>query len=495
MPFRRALLTLALLPAIAAADLHYTLAPEPQHKSVRVTIVVEKPNATETFRIPAWCPGFYFLLNYEKKISDFKAVDGAGKELAVEHGFDPRQWTVKDPSKKPITISYRVLGDDPGLGFFGTSVIAHTAFVNGPSAFMYDPERLTEPVSLKVTLPDRWDIATSMDSAPGGYKASGYDELADHPIQMGHFERRKFEIKRVPFEVIFVSKDQQYRPNLTDETERLRRLSAPAIELFGGAPFKRYVYIFHLAVGDFNGGLEHRASNTQAINNTRPLGIDELATHEYFHAWNVKNIRPKVLGPFDYTRPNRTSNLWFAEGVTDYYAYLTAYRTGLHDANWLMRSISGQIRDLQRSKVRLQKTLAQSSSETWENGGFGIGDLSYYTKGLLVGWIFDAAIRGATNGQKSLDDVMRLMYARYRLPQVGYAEDGILNAINEVGGTDFTELYHRMVDSTDDLPYEQVRQMGLVLDPDLNAVFDVSADTKAVKLRNGWLSRAGSVGQ
>jgi len=491
MPIRRALIAFAFLPFLASADVHYTLTADPQNKSVRVTITLDKPNPEESFHIPAWCPGFYFLQHFEKKISDFKAVDPSGADLKVDHSKDPRGWTVSDPEQKPITVSYRVLGDDPGLGFFGTSVLSKTAFVNGASAFMYVDGRLTELTNLKITVPEGWDVATPADPDDrGGYKASGYDEMTDHPIQMGLFEVRKFEQGGIPYEVVFVSPDQKYQPDLDAETARIKAIALPALKLFGSASFKRYIFFIHLAVGNFNGGLEHRACNVQAVRNTKPLDIDDLAAHEYFHAWNVKQIRPKILGPFDYTKEQRTANLWFAEGVTDYYAKITTYRSGLHDENWLLGQLSDQVSQLQHSRDRLRFTLADCSRLTWDDTGFSYGDLSYYVKGLLVGWIFDAVIRDATDGEKSLDDVMRLMYQRYHLPQPGFDEGGILAAINEVSGADFTQLYNQMVNSTLELPYDLLEKIGIKVDPSNGDVsMAENASAHASNLGKSWLAR------
>ena len=268
--------------------------------------------------------------------------------------------------------------------------------------------------------------------------------------------------------------------------------------MFRGAPFKHYTYIIHLAVGDFSGGLEHRASTVIAVPDSTNLRLAELATHENFHSWNVKQIRPKALGPFDYTKQVRTANLRFAEGVTDYYAYLMMYRSGERDSAWLLQEFGQQIADLQNGATRKSLTLEECSKQTWEHGGFGVDDLSYYTKGLVVGFIFDAAIRDATGGQRSLDDVLRLLYSRHRLPNPGYDEDALREAINEVAGTDLSSLYNRMVRSTDELPYEVLQKIGLKLSaPGSNGRLlrgyrlerDPAAAPEAVRLRNAWLAR------
>ncbi len=486
---RRRLIAFAcfsLAATAAQADLFYTLKPDPASTSLKVTLKVEKGAEVEKFRIPAWCPGFYFLLDYDKKITDVKAIGGDGQPLEITSP-ERREWDVKNPSGGSVTLSYSVTGDDGGLGFFSDNVKSDKAFSNGAATFMYPVTRTLEKDHLKVVLPDKWDIATTLDQEEGGYVAGGYDELIDYPIQMGAFQRRKFMVEGIPFEAIFVSPDNTFAPNIDRETEVLRAVSKPPIVLFGKAGFKRYMYLFHLAVGNFAGGLEHRASTCIAIPNSTDLNLADLAAHEYFHSWNVKQIRPVVLGPFDYTQKVRTANLWFAEGVTDYYAKIVTYRSGAQPQSWLISSLNGQIRGLQNGKTRFSLTLADCSRQAWENGGFGVGDLSYYTKGLVAGLIFDAAIRAKTDGKKSLDDVMRLLFDRYRLPNAGYPEDGILKAINEVAGTDLSNLYQQIVYSTREMPYELLGYIGMELDPQGNLRLKPDADAAALKLREGWL--------
>ncbi|MBX3119447.1 MAG: hypothetical protein KF784_10300 [Fimbriimonadaceae bacterium] len=494
---KRLLLALLFLPSFACANLNYTLRPDPAAQSIRVSLTLDQAEERQEFRIPAWCPGFYTLLDYDKKMSAIRATDPHGNELKVETK-ERRLWTVLNPTKGPVTFSYSVLGDDEGLGFFRVNVRKNTAFVNGPAAFVFPTGRLQEPATLRVNLPGNWDIATGLEKDPEGYfKAKDYDELIDCPIEMGIFERRQFEVSGIPFEAVFVSMDGKYGIDLNRTTAMLAQISAPAIKMMRGAPFKRYSYFIHLAVGDFSGGLEHRNSTVMSIPNRDEDYLDALASHEFFHSWNVKQIRPSVLGPFDYTKQARTANLWFAEGVTDYYAHLHVYQSGVRDSGWLLESYQAMIQELQRSRQRLRSTIEETSTKAWENGGFGIGDLSYYTKGALMGWIFDAEIRSATDGKKSLDDVMSLLYARHKLPQPGYPEDGILKAINEVSGKDFTELYNQMARTTQELPYERLSAIGLrirqpgktykLLGFTLNqdTVQDIMANLVTLGLRNG----------
>lgn len=417
----------------------------------------------QVVRIPAWSPGFYFLQDFQNSILNLRAVGDDDREIPLTR-IDTRGWRLDHTSRAPVRVLYSVRGDEPGLGFFRVNVRPQTTFINGPGAFLFAEGRLKEPARLTLELPTGWDVATTMPrTGPNEFRSADYDELIDHPLVLGRFERRTFTVKNIPFEAVFVTTSGAPGLDMTEATRRLEAVSRAAIQMFGDAPFDRYLFIVLLAVGDFGGGLEHRSSSVMAIPNMMPDYFEELAAHEIFHAWNVKQIRPKVLGPFDYTREVRTTSLWFVEGVTDYYGKLLTYRSGLRDREWLLDQISDEIRDLQFSRMRQLRTLEEASFQAWEHGGFGVGDLSYYTKGHVVGFLFDIAIRQSTNGEKSLDDVMRKLYARHRYPNPGFEEFDLLPAINAVAGRDLGGMYHQMIRTTLELPYEQVRAIGLRL--------------------------------
>jgi predicted metalloprotease with PDZ domain len=393
------------------------------------------------------------LTNCEKYVSDVRATSVDGKELRITH-VDAHGWLVDNPSKGAVAFTYRVLGDEPGLGSDRVHVDRRSTFVNGPAALMYLKGRITDSTKLTIEVPEKWDVATAMVKQDGKYVAADYDELIDSPIQLGIMQRKSFQIGPTPFEVVYVSKNEVPNADLDFETNRIKILSKPALKLFGAASFKKYLYIIHISNGIWEQGLEHCASTVLDVTDAKPLNIDELVTHEYFHAWNVKQIRPKVLGPFDYTQPCRTKNLWFAEGVTDYYGYLCVYRSGLQEEPRFLYEMSREVSTLQRCRTRLRIPLDKACFETWEHGGFGYDDLSYYNKGLLVGLILDAAIIESTDGAKSLDDVMRSMYAKYRMPHAGFEEDAILKEVNTVAGKDLTQLYDSMVGTVEELPYD-----------------------------------------
>ncbi len=460
------LAALGLFATAANADIEYRVKPNLAAKTFAIRMTITNAKDKETIRIPAWCPGFYFLLDYNKQLFDFKAVDSDGNDLRAKK-IDPRSYEVQNPNGKPVIASYRIVGSDSGLGFFRSHLRQNIGFINGASAFMYADGHMTEPVKASFDLPPDWDIATAMDTdGKGTFTAGGYDEFIDNPIQMGAFTRKKFMVGTVPYEVIWVG-DPSIRCNIDEETERLRRGSIPAMKMFGGSSFKKYLYIVHLEVGDFNGGLEHRACNVIAVANSETIHLDDLATHEYFHAWNVKQIRPVLLGPFDYTKEQRCPNIWFSEGVTDYYAQLHAYQAGFFSRSQLLEVLSNKVSELQESKTRLTMTLEDVCKKTWNdpgpNAGFGYGDLSYYTKGLLIGLLSDAYIRSTTHGKSSLDDLMRSFYAKYQLPKPGFEDDAIKQELIAMTDSKGGTYYDQMVRSTGEMPYELLSKMGLRL--------------------------------
>jgi predicted metalloprotease with PDZ domain len=459
VPTARAALTGTVKYSVSVADL--------EDKRFRIAVTVEAGDSQAVrFAIPAWTPGYYQILNFHKDITNVRAADSRGRVLSVTQP-DERSWQIDRTSTGPVTLTYEVSARDAGFGFFGSQLeaVSRTGYINGASALMYVVGGKELPATVAVRLPEGWEVSTSLDPAgqPNAFKAANYDELIDCPIQMGAFERLDFDVKGTPFAAILVGAKN---PDRSSITEMLKGVSASALDLIGSAPFKRYHYIFHFRQGSFSGGLEHRNStvlNVSPGSAAQPRSLTELVAHEYFHAWNVKRIRPAVLGPFDYTQKVRTGALWFSEGVTDYYALVLPRMAGLLSEEGFLQGIAGTLRGMQRNEARKKISAEEASMKAWEGGSMGFGGLSYYDKGRLLGFLFDIKIRAATDGAKSLDDVMRLLDDRYGRYDRGFEEDGILRAINDVSGKDLTEFYARYVRTTEEIPWnDMLREVGLV---------------------------------
>ncbi|GBC96934.1 hypothetical protein HRbin16_02747 [bacterium HR16] len=421
---------------------------------------------TLTIAIPTWTPGWYQTMPYSEGIRDLQAENERGEPLTVQ-SVNHYSWQVDTGGAQTVRLRYHVLARDEGMGFFGVAMGPHYAYINGAAAFVYEMDSKKAPHEVRFRLPVGWQVATAMDFAaqseqrPFGdvrdtFVAPNYDELIDNPIQMGRFEVREFRARNVPMRVVFASETGNILCNMERVTTDFQRIASAGIDLFGSAPFKRYLFIIHLSGRGFGGGLEHLNSTVLNVPDRRDLNINGLAAHEYFHAWNVKRIRPRVLGPFDYTQPVRTRALWWCEGVTDYYATVLLVRSGLIGDRAFWQEMEREILTLENNPARERIALEEASWNVWEGNGMGYGGLSYYNKGKVVGFLLDVTIRGLTGNRKSLDDVMRFLMERYAYPKPGFEEDGILQAINRVVAQDLSALYRRMVASTEPLPYDEV---------------------------------------
>lgn len=421
---------------------------------------------TLTIAIPTWTPGWYQIMPFSQGISDLQAEGERGERLSVQP-VNHYSWRVETAGSQRVRLRYRVRASDEGLGFFGVAMGEHHAYINGAATFVYEMDSKKVPHEVRFQLPTGWQVATAMDFVaqserrPFGDKddtfvAPNYDELIDSPIQMGRFEVRDFRARGVPMRVVFASESGNILCNMERVATDFQRIAEVGMDLFGGAPFKRYLFLVHLSGRGFGGGLEHLNSTVLNVPDRRDLNINGLAAHEYFHAWNVKRIRPKVLGPFDYTQPVRTKALWWCEGVTDYYASVLLVRAGLIGDRAFWQDMEREMQTLENNPARERVSAEEASWNVWEGNGMGYGGLSYYNKGKVVGFLLDVYIRGVTGNRKSLDDVMRFLMERYAYPLPGFEEDGILQAINRVIARDVSDLYRRMVQSTEPLPYDEI---------------------------------------
>jgi predicted metalloprotease with PDZ domain len=432
----------------------------PHRYSIRVT--APRPEApTLDFAIPAWTPGYYQIMHFENGIDSVRARDETGRALAVSHSAR-RLWTVSTSGAigRTISLTYDVAGSDKGYGFFGSMLDSRRqiGYINGPSAFMYIPTLMQASVTLTVSMPVQWRCATPLRLIGSSvYTARNYDELVDSPIQLGDFDSFEFAVGAIPFRCILVG---DRHVDAARVSAALARIAHEAIGVFGSAPFKQYLFFFHIGDAGFAGGLEHHDSTVIHLDDPIADGNDDefltTAAHELFHAWNVKRLRPAGLGPFDYDQAVRTPSLWFAEGVTDYYADLLPVRAGLRSTAWYAQQLVDRIRQLDSTPARVRVTLEQASRQAWEGQSEGFGGLSYYLKGSLVGCFFDLRIRIASHGDRCLDDVLRDLYHVYGQHDHAYPDGALLEALNRVSRLDMTADYRKYVAGVEDIAWNEV---------------------------------------
>jgi predicted metalloprotease with PDZ domain len=424
-----------------------------------VALRCERPAAeTIDFKMPAWMPGFYKILDYEKNVSNFRAVDGSGRDVPWEK-VTRNTWRVVAGGAASLTVEYDVFGN---THFAAQNYLDEKrAFIAPPGMFLYSPGRLDRPVRVVIELPAGWTkIATGLDPVPGRprtFAAPDFDTLYDCPILLGSQESLAFEVKGVPHEAALESIPETVdRARLAAD---LKKTVEAATGLIGDIPYKRFQF---LMIGTGNGGIEHANSaacffNGKSLAEAKGyLGWLSYIAHEYFHCFNVKRIRPLALGPFDYDTENTTDMLWVSEGLTVYYEDIVLVRAGLMTPEQYRERMAGAMTRFEGATGHRYQSATESSLQTWGGSGMG-GDravtISYYDNGAMLGGMLDLAIRRGSGNRRSLDDVMRTLYRTYdRKLKRGFADAEFRAACEQAAGTPLDEVF-AFASTTRDVDY------------------------------------------
>jgi predicted metalloprotease with PDZ domain len=460
----------------------YRIVPlDPHAHLFEVSVTVDDPSPEgHRFRLPTWIPGSYLVREFARHFVHVRA-SAAGAALAIAK-TDKSTWRTA-PATGSVTVVAHVYAFD--LSVRAAYVDDTRAYFNGPSVFLLPEGRDDAPCVVEIAPPpgpaySAWRVATTLsrDDAPergfGTYRASSYDELIDHPVEMGEFAWASFDVRGVPHEIAITGR---HDADLARLARDLARICDWQIALFGEAPFDRYLFQV-TAVGDGYGGLEHRSSTSllcrrDELPHLSNDKIDDdyltflgLASHEYFHAWNVKRIKPAAFVPYDLTREAYTRQLWAFEGFTSYYDDLALVRSGVIERERYLELLGRTLTSVARVPGRLAQSVAESSFDAWikfyrqdENAPNAL--VSYYAKGSLVGCALDLVLRldGA-----SLDDLMRALWQRYGRPGIGVPEDAIARLASELAGRDLAPFFARYVDGTEDPPFaELLTDFGVTL--------------------------------
>jgi predicted metalloprotease with PDZ domain len=451
---------------------HYLVLPHPESHLYSVTLTIAEPDpAGQQFALPAWIPGSYMIRDFAKNIVEIRARDETGPVTLTK--LDKQSWRAA-PARGALTVEYSVYAWD--LSVRGAHLDTTHAYFNGTSLFLRVAAHDAEPCTVELRPPEGdgyrdWNVATTLprrgaaENGFGGYEAADYDELIDHPVEMGTFTRLGFDACGVPHEVAITGRHRCDTARLALD---LKKICEHQIRLFGEpAPMPRYLFQV-MAVGDGYGGLEHRSSTSLICSRNdlpRPdrkemseeyrtfLG---LCSHEYFHTWNVKRIKPAAFVPYDLTREVHTSLLWAFEGFTAYYDDLTLARTGLIDHKGYLELLGQTITRLLRSAGRKRQSAAESSFDAWtkfykadENAPNAI--VSYYVKGAVIALALDFTLRAATADAHSLDDLMRALWADYGATGTGVT-DGTIEAIaSALAGRDLKPFFDQAVRGTEEI--------------------------------------------
>jgi predicted metalloprotease with PDZ domain len=414
-------------------------------------------------QIPTWSPGAYEIKPFFKRILNVTAKDSKGEALAVTRSND-LTWKIGASPEWPILVSYERLDQRQGLSDTGKPSPRkgdYVAFLPSDT-FLYVVGRKTVPHDVRFKVPDGWLVQMSLAKGEGPlhFTAPDYDTIVDAPVELGHLTVHRFQVGGATYSIVLDFRDRRFA--LLSLEALLRRIIRYEVGMWGGkAPYAEYQFHIHDGPGF---GLEHLTSTTIAVPTFMLRGhgpglFDSLFAHEYFHLWNVKRLRPKQLGPFDYTQPVRTKALWLCEGITDYYADIACWRTKVWNDGKFLASMRGDIQRLHSTPSRLVESVEASSWAAFDRGYAGIGTeehVDYYNKGKLVGLCLDLLIRERTQGQRTLDDVMRGLYEKYALPKPGFDDDALAQDFSELAGFDLKPFFDRYVSGVAELPFGEV---------------------------------------
>ena len=456
-----------------ATPLHYRIEPADLHAHLfHVTLTIAQPAAQQRVALPVWIPGSYMVREFAKNLQNLRATQGRRSVLVQQ--LDKATWQVDATPGKPLVLSYAVYALDNSVRTAWLD--ASRGFFNGTSLCLQVAGQETLPHTLELVstrATAAWHVATGLPTVAtdtrgfGSYVADDYDALVDHPFELGHFWSGEFKVCGVPHRFVVAGAAPSFDgARLLADTQKICEAEIRFWHPRGKPPHTNYVFMLN-AVDDGYGGLEHR--NSTALICTRrdlPRVGDKrssegyttllgLISHEYFHTWNVKRLKPAAFAQFDYSRENYTHQLWFFEGFTSYYDDLLLRRAGLLDDAAYLRLLNKTINQVGQTPGRLVQSVAESSFDAWvkyyrQDENTPNATVSYYTKGALVALCLDLTLRA--EGTTDLDEVMRSLFKRCKGGPMSEAD--LLDVLQLLAGRSLAPELAQWVHSTDTLPLQ-----------------------------------------
>jgi predicted metalloprotease with PDZ domain len=453
-------------------------APETHYAEVEVSVPSEGKSVVE-LAMPVWTPGSYLVREFSRNVEAVAAKSAAGDVLTVEKTRKNR-WRIATRGAARIVASYRLYARE--MSVRTDFIDASFALLNGAPTFLSlaplpsGPAGEHRPHEVRLVLPPQWKVAVSAlpevtgAEVAGGpahrFRAESFDQLVDSPIYAGNAVLHPFSVGGTPYVVVDEGEQEGGLWDGPRSAKDFARIAEEEAALWRLTPFPRYV-LFNL-VTESGGGLEHKDSSVLMTSRWRSRTRDGyvdwlgLASHELFHAWNGKRLRPIELGPFDYEEEVYTPSLWAVEGVTAYYEDLLVHRAGLSTRDELLKRLGKQIEEVETTPGAKVQPLADSSRDAWikyyrRDENSANSSISYYTKGAVVAFLLDARIRQATGGRACLDDALRLAYSRHAGDR-GYRPEELRAAFQEVAGVDLSSWLDGALLRAEPLDYAQALQ-------------------------------------
>lgn len=461
-------LFILLLPSLLLSQtpiLEYSLAmSRPSTHLLEVEISVKgAPTAALAldFLMPVWRTGWYLLFDFAGGVQEFSAIDGSGNSLPWSK-IDKSTWRIEKGRATTVTIRYKVYANEFDQRTRGLN--EDHAFVDGCAVFMYIERYRHLPLAVTVVPYGDWHVTTGLEALPNEpfkFSARNFDYLADSPFEIGHQKDFEFQVEGKKH-VLSIFGEANYDPGvLTGDISTIVKANK---EFWGDLPYERYVFLLELTPQG-RGATEHINSTIMQTspgvfkNQNSYVGLLGLISHEYFHTWNVKQLRPRGLLPYDYQHENYAKELWIAEGTTSYYSQLLLLRTGQAPFPAYLEQLPRTVQfDRQRPGDKIQ-SLSESSFDAWIKGSKGLqqsynSESDIYGKGSNVSLLLDLEIRQQSNNKHSLDDVLRTMYHRFPLSGKGYTVDDLQKVSEEFAGGSLKSFFDNYVHGTTPLDWE-----------------------------------------
>lgn len=454
-------------PAIIAAtpsNINFKVSmPRPWTHLLQIEMRVANPNlaAQTELKMAVWTPGSYLVREYARHVEDFTVTDSGNRKLEWRK-INKNTWQVDTNGAKEIVAKYNVYANE--LTVRTNELNDGHAFFTPAALLMFPKGEISTPSTVKVDPYSTWKVATGLPPVAGQsntFRAENFDVLFDSPFEVSNFKEINFTVQGKPHRYVFSGEGNYDMQRIADDTTKIIN---EAYKIFGELPYDNYLFIVNTRGG---GGLEHLNSTALQWNKFgfKPDGrynaFLALVAHEFFHLWNVKRIRPDALGPFDYENENYTRSLWVAEGATSYYEGILLRRAGLISDEFLLDGKASAILALQTRPGRFETSLEDSSFDAWikyyrQDENAINNQISYYDKGEIVNMLLDVRIRTLSGGAKSLDDVMRYLYAEFFKKGKNYTPADFQKASELAAGASLEDFFDKYVRGTDELDYDGI---------------------------------------
>ncbi|MGB2926241.1 MAG: M61 family metallopeptidase [Limnothrix sp.] len=460
------------------AAISYQVAmPNPHNHLFELTMQIQNWDAeTLNLRMPVWTPGSYLVREYARHVQDFAAIATDSSKSLTWQKKAKNHWQIETCDIPDITITYRIYANE--LTVRTNHLDATHGYFNGAALFFFVPGYADQASILTVELPhEAWQISTTLpllEEFENRFWVENFDVLVDSPVEVGLHESYEFLYADKPHRWVVWGDGNFEADQAIADTKNIIKVEA---EIFGdGLPYDEYMFLLHLSSSGY-GGLEHKESCS--LNYPR-FGFKkkdsyyrfmQLVAHEFFHLWNVKRLRPKALETFDYESENYTPSLWFSEGVTSYYDLIIPLWSGVYNEKFFLESLGKDISRYLNTPGRFVQPLSESSFDAWvklyrRDANSNNNQMSYYLKGAMVSLMLDLLIRDRHDNQKSLDDVLKIMWQDFGKAEIGFTPEQVKQVFETVADCNLDDFFQKYLHGLEELPLDDyLEPFGLKLKP------------------------------